>query len=75
MLVLFAFCHIVVIRSFHLIIKFLKNGKPNHEKTLKKIDGHPTEYLTRMFQSCQCHDKQGKSEILSQTVGTKKLDG
>lgn len=64
-----------MIRSLHLSIKFLKNGKPNHEKTLKTPNGHPTKYVTSMFQSCQCHDKQGESEILPQTVGTKKLDG
>ena len=28
-----------MIRSLHLSIKFLKNGKPNHEKTLKNLMG------------------------------------
>ena len=35
--------------------------------------GHYTKYVTSMFQSCQCHDKQGKSEILPQMAGTKEM--
>ena len=46
--------------------------KSKHEKSLIRqvpIEAHSTKYLTSPPQNCQGHQKQGKSEQLSQPRG------
>lgn len=43
-------------------------SQSNHEKSSRQVptDGQSTKYLTSSPQNCQDHQKQGKSEKLSQ---------
>lgn len=43
-----------------------QNPQSDCEKLKKKIERHPTKYLTSIPQDCQDHQKQGKSEKMPQ---------
>ena len=49
----------------------------NHEKNIRKIptEGHSSKLLTNMPQNCQGHQRQEKSEKLSQPTGAKRTRG